>query len=108
MTRMCSAIAFRTSSLARRGLRRLCSRREWQCHHKARAYAYNTFGMNHAAMRFDDLLDDGQPQAQTAAALTRLVHLVEPLENAAEVLGRDAAAAVADGHFDSTQPALAL
>src|SRR2546423_7643271 len=48
-------------------------------------------------MRLHDLARDRQAKAIAAGARTRLVHLVEALEDALSVLGRDVRASVVDG-----------
>ena len=49
-----------------------------------------------SAVGLGDVLDDGQPEARAAQlAAARLVHAVEALEEARQVLGGDAAALVA-------------
>ena len=51
------------------------------------------------AARLDELLHDGQPDAgATARPVARLLDPVEALEDAVEVLGRDAVAGVGDRH----------
>ena len=50
-----------------------------------------------AAMGLHDVLDDGQPQAGAAQlAAAGPIDAIEPLEDARQVLGGDAAAAVGD------------
>ena len=65
-----------------------------------RAAAGRARGGHASAVRFDDGLDDRQPQAAARRALlrTRGVGLVEPIEDERQVLGRDARAGVGDRH----------
>src|SRR5437773_11902719 len=68
--------------------------------------AWGAFGPNAAAVRLDDALRNGETKAGAAAqwAIARLaagtgrVAAIEPVEDARQVVGRDAGAGVADGH----------
>ena len=57
--------------------------------------------LDRAAVHFDDALDDIQSETRAFdVEAAGFVHLVELLEHAVDLLGRDALAAVADGDVD--------
>src|SRR5882762_6236122 len=84
---------------------RLCNGGEVQ--QDCGAAAQLALGLYATAMCLDEMLNDRQPEPR-AAFLTRAtgVHTVEPLENAGEVLGGDAAARIAHPDDDVVPRAL--
>ena len=67
---------------------------------KARALSHLAFHLNIASMRLDNAARDGKPQpCPSCAAVTGLLTSIKTFEDVWDVLGADAFASIADGHF---------
>ena len=72
---------------------------------EGRAAAGPARGRHHSAMALDDRFDDRQSKATTGRVpRTGRIHLIEPIEDVRQMLGRDARSGIADRHDDAHRP----
>src|SRR5580658_3512575 len=77
----------------------------WQLDGEFRAFTQTAVYFDGSAHLFDGVLDDGKAQAGAAqGARSRFVDAVEALEDARQILGRDADAGVSDQDVDLSVP----